>query len=487
MARSGAEPSAVQHLVKISAKPWTGGSSGSETVQYSLLKRFETLVGRASSVTELSSAQDLVESILTMFASSSELHTSERATSLTDTLGRPKPSHVVVEELKSHRCPSASVFKRIACEDRVGSVPSDQLATLCDVAVVRLLCRCSNAAADGSVYGALTWALEYVKQMLGALIEGPLQRTRTGWYGTRLREHRMTSQGSPIVRTPITKMSKTSTIEEGAPSESEPTEHYSIDVQGEIATCITSEGRISLLAILSALSALPEKVLDLALLGRIRPILQFCLDIGSSVHSEQPSAEAAHKLPQHPKRMTIAEAQKIYSREVVHGVLQVLARSFSQSDCLFAEMHEQPGLLGRSMTYGGDEGRKEKMRQLIRSLKDKLLYRIFTSHGSTYRRWLSEFVSIQPIARVLSFLHCVLSYCRPCREMEEGVTPSKITFCATTAALSFRPLVDRLIPFDLSETAIQQVSMLKKTACMFVVVLLTALGNASRESCTLFR
>lgn len=481
MARPGGEPSAVQQLVQIAAnlKPWTVGSAGSETVQYSLLKRFETLVGRASSVTELSSAQDLVESILTMFASTSELHTSERDTTLTESLGRPKPSHVVVEALKSHRCPSASVFKRIACEDRVGNVPSDQLATLCDVAVVRLLCRCSNAAADGSGYGALTWALEYVKQMLGSLIEGPLQRTRTGWYGTRLREYRITAHGSPVVRTPVTKTSRAPTIVESIPSESEQTEHYSIDVQGEISTCITSEGRISLLAILSALGALPEKVLDLALLGRIRPILQFCLEIGSSLHSEQSGGEGEHKLPQLPKRMTIEDAQKIYSREVVHGVLQVLARCFSQSDCLFAELHDQHGLQGRSMTYGGDEGRKEKMSQLIRSLKDKLLYRIFTSHGSYYRKWLSEFVSVQPIARVLSFLHCVLSYCRPSREMEEGVTPSKITFCATTAALSFRPLVDRLIPFDLSETAIQQVSILKEIASTFVCFISPALSYAS--------
>ena len=460
MAKLGAEPSAVQQLVKISAKPWIGGAAGSETVQYSLLKRFDTLVGRASSVTELSSAQELVECIVTMFASSSELHTSERDASLTETMGRPKPSFMVVEDLKSHRCPSGSVFKRIACEDRVGNVPNDQLATLCDVAVVRLLCRCSNAAMDGSAYGALTWALDYVKRMLGSLIEGPLQRTRTGWYGVRMRR-RLTSQSSFFGPAPFTRSSTSPAIVEGVPTESESTARfYTIDVQGEISTCITSEGRISLLAILSALSALPEKVLDMALLNRIRPIIQFCLDVGSALPGEQSSAEGEHKRQHHLRPMTLREAGRIHSQEVVHGVLEVLARCFSQSDCLFAESHDQPGIQGRPMTYGSDEGRKEKMRQLILSLKDKLLFHVFTNHGSNYRKWLSEYVSTQPIAHVLSFLHCVLSYCRTYREVEEGASPCKITFCATTAALSFRPLVDRLIPFDLSETAIQQVSIL---------------------------
>lgn len=453
MAKSGSEPSAVQQLIKTSASPWTGGVAGSETVQYSLLKRFEVLVGRASSVTELSSAQELVECIVSMFASSPELHTSEIGTSLTETTGRPKPSYMVVEDLKDHRCPSGSVFKRKASEDRVGNVPEDQLATLCDVAVVRLLCRCSNAAMDGSAYGALTWALDYVKRMLGSLIEGPLQRTRTGWYGIRLRVRRTASQASLSGHPPFARSSTSPTILESVPAESEPTAHYTLDVQGEISTCITSEGRISLLAILSALSALPEKVLDMALLNRIRPIVQFCLDVGSILSC----VESKRQQPQ--GQMSIEEAGRIYSKEVVHGVLQVLARCFSQSDCLFADLHDQPSIHGRPMTFGGDEGRKDRMRKLIISLKDKLLYQIYTNHGSHYRKWLSEYVSKEPIAHVLSFLHCVLSYCRTCHEVEEEMSSSKITFYATTAALSFRPLVDRLIPFDLSETAIQQVSI----------------------------
>ena len=465
MAKSGSEPSAVQQLVKTSAKQWIGAAAGSETVKYSLLRRFEILVGRASSVTELSSAQELVECILTMFASSSELHGSERDASLAESMGRPKPSYVVLEELKNHRCPSGSVFKRKAIEDRVGNVPDDQVATLCDVAVVRLLCRCSNAAMDGSTYGALTWALDYVKQMLGSLIEGPLHRSRTGWYGIRLRERRSTAYSSPYGRAPpLVKSSTSPTILESAPAAaSEPPVHYTIDVQREITTCITSEGRISLLAILSALSALPGKVLDLALLNRIRPIIQFCLDIGTTT-----SVGGAQERQQHSGRVSIEEAGRIYSREVVHGVLQVLAGCFSQSDCMFVELHDQPGIQGRSMTYGGDEGRRDKMRKLIISLKDKLLYQIFTIHGSDYRKWLLDYVCVQPIARVLSFLHCILSYCQTCQEMEEGTSSSKITFYATTAALSFRPLVDRLIHFDVSETAIQQVSIVKK--CMFTVL-----------------
>lgn len=458
MAKSGSEPSAVQQLVKNSAKQWIGAAAGSETVKYSLLRRFEILVGRASSVTELSSAQELVECILTMFASSLELHGSERDASLAETMGRPKPSYVVLEELKNHRCPSGSVFKRKAIEDRVGNVPDDQVATLCDVAVVRLLCRCSNAAMDGSTYDALTWALDYVKQMLGSLIEGPLHRSRTGWYGIRLRERRSTAHSSPHGRAPpFVKSSTSPTILENAPAEPEPPAHYTIDVQREITTCITSEGRISLLAILSALSALPEKVLDLALLNRIRPIIQFCLDIGTTT-----SVGSGQERQQHSGRVSIEEAGRIYSREVVHGILQVLARCFSQSDCMFVELHDQPGIQGRSMTYGGDEGRRDKMRKLIISLKDKLLYQVFTIHGSEYRKWLLEYVCVQPIARVLSFLHCILSYCRTCQEVEEGASSSKITLYATTAALSFRPLMDRLIPYDVSETAIQQVSIVKE-------------------------
>ena len=72
------------------------------------------------------------------------------------------------------------------------------------------------------------------------------------------------------------------------------------------------------------------------------------------------------------------------------------------------------------------------MRKLIISLKDKLLYQIFTIHGSDYRKWLLDYVCVQPIARVLSFLHCILSYCQTCQEMEEGTSSSKITFYATT-------------------------------------------------------
>ena len=431
---------AVHELVKRSAGPWNDAreetiTTGKERADELL----EELVRLANEAVDYDTLLEIMEAIVTLY-SSKDVRGSDR-----DTDGdSDSPNRSVLNELKVAQCPSPRPFRQRALKNPIGNVPEDQLARICDVAVLKLLCRCAHSCPEGSTFRSLIWALKYIKLMLGTL-----SRSKTGWYGAQSRARkRPTPPDKPSKLNSASLPSEETCSDQTNPSGQ--TVDYTLDLEEEMSTCVTSEGRISLIVILSAIGALPNKVLDLALPEYIQPILQWCLDLGTTVPATG-SKETSSASTEPPKPMTMSEACQVHSQEVVHRVLSIIARYLCRSSCTLLNSGRHCQLQAR-MSFSRDEAKIAQLQQVI-TLREKHLQRIFHNQISHYRKWLVNFVNTKPIGEVFSFLHSTLGYCSPDVSLEEG--QSMLNLTASTAAIAFRPILDRLMHFDLNYTAVE--------------------------------
>ena len=399
---------------------------------------FSELIKRATSdstSTTVNRKQDLIDAILTLFSSSSErdIHVNEQDTD----------SQALLVALRSCKCPNFDLFKVVALEDREGSIPQDHIARLCDVGVVRLLKRCSHCSPDGSSYRALSWCLEYLKILLGSLSK---DMQRAGWYGIKIKTKRLPSGVSQDGGSSPSSISR-----KGAIRSSEGQDLYTVDFHKEMETCTTSEGRISLLAILSALSSIPRNVLDQKLFNEIHPLLMLCLDFGAGYGLDVSVRGIQHRDPQVP--VGLHQAGIIYTAEVVSRTLDVCAMLLCSVSCVEEARDGHCGLQFKRFSVD-DESRQVRTWQITDYVRKRILTRVFSSYKICYKVWLLEFVSSQPLTKVFHYLHLVLSYC--CDKQQED--EDQMLLKGWTTAMAFRSVVDQLVKLDLCDTTIQQVS-----------------------------
>jgi hypothetical protein len=66
---------------------------------------------------------------------------------------------------------------------------------------------------------------------------------------------------------------------------------------------------------------------------------------------------------------------------------------------------------------------------------------------------LINFVNVKPIGEVFTFLHSILGYCSP--NISKEVNQSSLNVAAATAAIAFRPVLDKFTQFDLTFSALE--------------------------------
>jgi hypothetical protein len=434
---------AIQELVKKSVIPWSDAKEETlTTAKEHVHELLGELVSKIERATDNDTLLEIVESVITLFASKEF-----RGLGIGASNTEPQSS-TVFDQLERGECPSSDGFQSVAVKEPFGNVPEGQLARICDVAVLKVLCRCSHSCPDGSTYRCLTWALSYVNVLLGTL-SASASASGVGWYGAKIRMRKGPTQSdkppgmtADSLQPPVKASTKVTTTHVNTPAE------FRFDIDKEMMTCVTSEGKISLLVILSAIKSLPEKILDISLLNRIRPLLQWCLDLGVPNHPTSPPP----KNTQEGRPTTIEEAGQIYCREIVNGVLDIIAKCLCKSNCCKTDSGTYCQMQAR-VHFGDDESKNSELKQCVHSMQDKYLQRIFNVQMQHYRKWLINFVNVKPIGEVFTFLHSILGYCSP--NISKEVNQSSLNVAAATAAIAFRPVLDKFTQFDLTFSALE--------------------------------
>ena len=238
---------------------------------------------------------------------------------------------------------------------------------------------------------------------------------------------------------------------------SEATDIPQVDVAKELETFITAEGRISLLAILRAISNLPQNPdlwgNDLGL--KCFSVIQLCMNLGLVQAEESKPSEA--KLSQQDRRQrfrkqgnfAFTKMAKSENPSQVHSKKVVEFATHALIQCAVSVMVgcvSEPNLCRLSHKHLPNQSR---------FIHDKLIHNLrrIHVHRSSFRQALVEFAqpSGSSCRKLFHFLHVVLQYCHRSRE---GAVDSLL---AAIVSAVLRVAVDRLAQLDLAEDTIQNV------------------------------
>ena len=234
-----------------------------------------------------------------------------------------------------------------------------------------------------------------------------------------------------------------------------------VNVQMELDTLLNGEGRISLLAILHAVSRLPQtQELWLGDMGeKCFTIIQLCMDLGlrtsggdDTLPKPASSGQEKRKQFQHQKNPAFHEhsgraeekPSKKHSRYIVEFSVKALVRcgtslivgcTSESSQCKLRHIHlpDQSTSTYNTLT--------------------RLLKRVYTFSPRCFRQALCEFAkpSGSSCRRLFQFLHIMLQYCVHPIDSHPNV------FLMSIVSAVLRETIDRLVQFDITEACIKNV------------------------------
>lgn len=233
-----------------------------------------------------------------------------------------------------------------------------------------------------------------------------------------------------------------------------------VDIRHELSTFTNGEGRISLLAILHAVTKLPEcKAVWSDEVGeKCFSLIQYCIDIGLPPKEEVSSTKPKATTTLQERRKKLTKQENTTDKAVVpekpwieHGkhIVEFSMKALIQcSTC---------SLVGCSadncfcrLQISTFQEKSSLHNKLIRNLK-----RINLHSPSSFRQAVINFArpSMSSCRKLFRFLHVVLQYCSHAIQ-EVHFNPLVDTVVAGVLSV----VVDRLASLDLSETSIQEVS-----------------------------
>ena len=243
-----------------------------------------------------------------------------------------------------------------------------------------------------------------------------------------------------------------------------------VNLQKELTSLMNGEGRISLLAILQAISRLPQtQELWLGDMGeKCFTLIQLCMDLGLRISSgedtlpkpppqEAPSSSGKERRRQfqnqkknsafHEHSVVDGEAKpsKVHSQYVVEFSVRALIHCATSlivgctsdpSHCRLRHIHLPDQSISTYNTL------------------TRLLKRVYTFSPRCFHQALSDFAkpSGSSCRRLFQFLHIMLQYCTHPMDSHLNV------FLMSIVSAVLRESIDRLVQLDITEASIQNVS-----------------------------
>ena len=220
---------------------------------------------------------------------------------------------------------------------------------------------------------------------------------------------------------------------------------------------VTAEGRISLLALLQAITHLPSSLHDLWLEGswdacqKCFQLIQFCMDFG--LDTPQPASQQRYATyTAHDETSSASNLErpaKTYSRLVLqHSLLALIHCAKSMYTGCFSD-----GCRLSIYNLNNSHGAGQILNKMTHQLE-----RLYSNSSLHFRAVAMSFARHAPCRQVFHFLHVILQYC-PKGPGKDPLDPSlskRDPLIVLTAAM-LRIMVDRLNELDLTEPSIQQV------------------------------
>lgn len=226
------------------------------------------------------------------------------------------------------------------------------------------------------------------------------------------------------------------------------------DEQEELNTLMNGEGRISLIAILHAITNLPQTqdlwTEDTCL--KCFSLIQLCMNLGLTQADEPSEANSVHnRRKQFQKHENLAFQKhgaekpfKAHSESIVHYSTNALIHC---STSMIIGCTNDNGLC--KLTY-------KHLPSQSRTIYDKLirnLRRLHLHSSAHFRQALTHFAATSSCRKLFHFLHVVLQYCL------QGRDHMRLdSLMVAIVASVLRNAVDRLVELDVREGAIQKVS-----------------------------
>ena len=250
-----------------------------------------------------------------------------------------------------------------------------------------------------------------------------------------------------------------------------------VDVGHELSTLTNAEGRISLLAILHAVSKLPscKEVWSDEVSEKCFTLIQFCIDVGLPQKEESISQQGKKKGASgvasslHERRKWLMKQEKTTERLPEkpwneHGkfIIQFALSALIQCSTCSLVGCSSDGMCRLQKYMVPTASRASMYNKLIRNLK-----RISLHSPKVFREAVTSFAqpSSSSCQKLFSFLHVVLQYCMHSSGMGMGGPLTDTMVVGMAGAV-----VDRLASLDLSEDSIQEVCQLMLTKVIYCVV-----------------
>ena len=238
------------------------------------------------------------------------------------------------------------------------------------------------------------------------------------------------------------------------------------DIQRELQSFITHEGRISLLAILKAVIQLPSSATlwtddSWEACNKCFSLIQFCMDFGLEAFSKEPLTEPKRLIRQKsvlPDRKH-EKASVTYSRYVLQYAIKALIHC---AVCTYTGCSSNSCLLS-SYSLQNTRNASQNLNKMTH-----LLERLYSNSPLQYRDAVMEFSRQATLKEVFHFLHVMLQYCPRSTSKRDNHEPSS---SIVLSASVFRIIMDRMIMLDLNEPTVKHVRVREReSVCVCVCV-----------------
>ena len=240
-----------------------------------------------------------------------------------------------------------------------------------------------------------------------------------------------------------------------------------VDKESELKTYMNGEGRISLIAILTSISNLPqsENLWTSEIGEKCFSLIQLCLDLGLPPKNQEATRSTPSTQAQNRRQRFKAQDNPAFTKHgtekpsIVHAKSVVEASVNALIQCATSLM---VGCVSEGSQCPLRYLRLDKTHSYLtfHTRLTRLLQRIADHSPSTFRRALANFSqpSNSSARKLFHFLHVILQYC------SDGEMHGTNSLAVDVLVSVLRPTVDRLVELDITEESIQNVSV---CVCVF--------------------